>query len=394
MKDCVLIDDHLHETVRHIFGFDFPVLSCLKPEWTGATSDTVENAARLYIKRENFELMAWESRAARHARLQWIDHLADTAAVAAVEADSINAGVIANRFLIDRVSTTEIPADGDLVLAKINHGFWEQLFLISHDGYLPHIVRPTARRGYMNAYLDSRFFDSLVLLARKRAKVAQDELTFHGIDLGISFGSGDHWHDDLIDRIPRLDYEALRIVKGVHAGLTVFLSQMLPASRARFLDGAFAKQGLTNGILVSLLHDVAAKVDHLTFVVPGHLAGVRLVGLPPERQQVLHVSARFVHQAWPLMLAGVARPLLARLAAGEHVGVIVQAAVFSTLLPLYLVHAKTGLGLPGRLTFIDLGQALDLLTPRSGGSWINKKGSGFLSGVNDIPLTITSQRRG
>jgi len=98
-------------------------------------------------------------------------------------------------------------------------------------------------------------------------------------------------------------------------------------------------------------------------------------------------GGRHVHHAWPLMLAGVAVPLLARLAAGEHVAVIVQAAVFSALLPLYLLQAKEDLRLPGRLSFVDLGQALDVMTPETGSIWI-RKNHGVVSNAFTLPLSL------
>lgn len=384
------IEDHLHETLQRVLGFDFPAPALLGADWKGVAPDGVEKAASLYVNRDSREIMAWETRAARANRLQWLDHLADVASIACSDAQATNPEMIAGRFIINRLLPTVLPDTGDLILTKINHGFWEQLLLICNDGYDPLVTRPTARRGYSESYLDSRFLDALVILGRSQAKEYEGVLSFAGIDLGISFGSGDFWHGDLIARFAKLDAEMLRIIRGVHGGLSLFMSQMPEALRARFVDGAFAKKGLTDGSLASLLDSFSARVDHLAFVVPGHLAGIRLLRLAPERQQVLHVSGRIVHQAWPLMLAGVARPLLARLARGEHVGVIVQAAVFSALLPFYLVRAKADLGLPGQLSFLDLGQALDVLTPETGSTWIKKRSSDFGDDAGGLPLAIAS----
>ena len=385
------IDYHLHQTLKRVLGFEMPAPSLLKANWTAVAADVVEKAAAHYVNRERLDLMAWETRIARHSRAAWLDHLADAAAEAQRLAGLMDSSRIYDCFKVDRVAPTTLPRAGDFVLTKINHGFWEQIFLITYDGYDPFLTRPTAKRGYSQYYLESRFLDAMVILGRDQVTIADDMRSFPGINLGISFSSGDYWHDDLMARIPRLDAEKLRVLHGAEAGLSVFLSQMPAARRTHFLDGAYAKQGLIDGTLARLLASFSDEVDHLAFVVPGHLSRLRLIGLPPDRQEVLHVSERLVHQAWPIMLAGVARPLLARLAAGEHVGVIVQAAVFSALLPLYLVQAKAALGLSGRLSFIDLGQALDVLTPETGSIWIKKQRFDSLVNANKIPLMIAAE---
>ena len=55
------------------------------------------------------------------------------------------------------------------------------------------------------------------------------------------------------------------------------------------------------------------------------------------------------------------------------------------------MQAKAALGLSGRLSFIDLGQALDVLTPETGSIWIKKQRFDSLVNANKIPLMIAAE---
>lgn len=391
MNEIGIIDDHLYETISRVYGFSFPEMSFLKANFEGRAPEEVEKYAQNFKLVVGKEILAWETQVARKNRLEWLEGLTAIAAVAAEDPVNLDVSCIDARLVIRRFSPCALPNTGDFVLSKINHGFWEKIFSILHDGYLQKLMRPMSRQGIAEAHLNSRFLDAFFTLSRDKSHVQGANLEFKGLDLGISFSSGDIWHDELMSRASKLDEDTLRIIRGVKAGLSIFLSQFSSVARAHFCDGAFAKQGLRNGTLNELLESFTNQVDHLAFVVPGHLEGVRLAGLSLERQQVLYVSGKFVHQSWPLMLAGIARPILARLAAGEHVGIIIQAAVFSALLPIYLVQAKSALGLPGRLTFLDLGQALDVVAPETGKTWIQKQRSSLAIDMELFPISLQAR---
>lgn len=382
------IADHLHNVIMRIMGFSFPPDKWLYTDWSFSTAEQVENASKMFISRDSENILVWQTRSARKNREAWVESLKDTASLVVNEAQNTDATSLREKFKIERTVPTTLPSLGDFVLTKVNHGFWEQLFLITHDGYNPHITRPTALRGYRAAYLDSYFLDAFMSLCRDQTSTNESCLAIDGMIFGVSFSSGDQWHEKLLATLHKLDAEKQRIVRGVYAGLSVFLSGFPTAHQACFYDGAYAKQFLLDGSLSGLLEEVSSKADHVVFVVPSHLSGIHFTNLPLDRQTVLHVSGRVVHQAWPVTLAGVANPILMRLAAGEQVAVVVQAAVFSALLPLYLLQAKKKLGLTGRLSFLDLGQALDVLTPETGSIWIKRQESRLSPETNAIPLAL------
>ena len=63
--------------------------------------------------------------------------------------------------------------------------------------------------------------------------------------------------------------------------------------------------------------------------------------------------------------------MLARLAGDGRVLVITQSAVFAALLGFFLADARRRLPLPGTcLRYFDLGQALDVAAPETGGVWV------------------------
>ena len=75
---------------------------------------------------------------------------------------------------------------------------------------------------------------------------------------------------------------------------------------------------------------------------------------------------------------------------GETITVLVQAAVFSALLALYLHNIKRDLDLPGRLYYYDLGQALDLVSPDVGGWWVQKSRAASEAGDLSLPFELST----
>lgn len=382
------IVENLHHQISKAIGFDFPATPWLKWDWTNETSENIEKVSQAFSNRDIFDLLVWETKAAAKSRTEWLASLSDVAAKSAAFLHTASPSDIQKRTRITKHNPTSLPPEGDTVLMKVNHGFWEQVFLIAHDGYDPIITRPTAKRGFQNSYLESRFLDAIVGFTHPHVCVEGNILRFDGIQFGFSYNAGDLWNHELSARASNIDPNALRIMRGTAAGLEIFLSNFPDCSVIDFVDGAYAKQALIDGTLKQLLQDISSKVDHAAFVVPGHLAGLRFDTLAADRQSRLHVSGRLVHQAWPLALAGVGNPILQRLAAGEHVAVIVQAAVFSAMLAEYLLSAKRDLGLSGRLSLIDLGQALDILTPQTGNIWIKRVYPNLDVDLARLPLSV------
>ena len=385
------IIENLHSRLIEAFGFNFPATRWLKYDWANKSASDVENFSKHFAAIEINELLAWETKSASLSRSNWLDRMKSVACSNAANLHSSTASDIKKLTSISQYMPTSLTTcSEDTVLIKINHGFWEQIYLIINDGYDPIIMRPTAKLGYQESYLNSRFLDALLFFSRKHASVENSILKFNLIDFGFSYNNGDFWNNEISEVMTTKNPLWLKIMRGSAAGLKIFFSNFPNHSIVEFIDGAYAKQGLFDGKLFKLMSDIGEKADHIFFVVPGHLSNLRYTSIDSECQTVLHVSNNLVHESWPVALAGVGTPILERVASGEHVAVIVQAAVFSVLLAEYLLDAKKQLGLNGRITFLDVGQALDIMAPDTGSIWIKKASTSKRLNIDfsQIPLSI------
>lgn len=382
------IVDHLHLQIVKALGFDFPAYRWLEYDWSSNSAEDVEKFSKRYSAQGVNDLLAWETKSVAQSRNDWLTVMGNVACKSAASLRSSSPTDIQKRTNISQYKPASLPADGDTVLIKVNHGFWEQLFLIINESYDPVIMRPTSKLGYRKTYLDSRFLDAFVSLSRQHVQMNNNSLQFGQIKFGFSYNSGDFWNHELSEKVINENVQMLKVMRGSAAGLEIFLSNFFEYSTVNLVDGAYAKQGLFDGTLAQLLEDISIKSDHAFFVVPGHLSSLHFKSMNPKCQTILHVSQRLVHEAWPLALAGIGNPILQRVASGEHVAVIVQAAVFSAMLAEYLLTAKKNLQLTGRISFIDLGQALDVLTPETGSIWIKRVSQKLDVDISQLPLSI------
>ena len=283
-------------------------------------------------------------------------------------------------FVADRLDIAAVPdfaslADAELCYVKINHGFWEQLYaLFGHpDPERMRIQEPARFRG---PYLESGFIDALAVAIGRVARPEAGRLRFPGLHLGVSLASGSHDHPEVLARFAERPAGRRSIVMGAAIGLSAWWETLFPGLAPAFCDGSFPKRGLATGALRAALEAAAARSERIVFVVPPHLATIRLAGVGIPQETVL-VPPTTVHESWAACLTATAGHLLARLAADGRVLVITQSAVFSAVLGAFLLDARRRL-LPSdaRLRFFDLGQALDVAAPAAGGPWARQQETG------------------
>jgi hypothetical protein len=287
-------------------------------------------------------------------------------------APEVSVGTLAD-FCAARIDIAPAPdfrqhGDLDVCYVKINHGFWEQIYALfgQHDPVRMRIVDP---RKFHTRYVASAFVDALAIATQAIARTDGHRLRFEGVHIGTSIDNGTFDHDTILAGFPARDNSEQRINLGAAIGLVAWWDALFPGRCPGFCDGSFPKQGLSTGRLREALTWAADRSDRIVFVVPPHIANIRLSDTSIPQETVI-VPAKTVHESWADCLYATAAHILGRLACDGRVLVITQSAVFSALLGLFLADARRRLPQPGTcLRYFDLGQALDVATPDTGGRW-------------------------
>jgi hypothetical protein len=281
-------------------------------------------------------------------------------------------------FVTKRLDISPVPdfgalQDAEVCYVKINHGFWEQIYALfgASDSERMRIQNPAQFR---TRYVESAFLDALILALKRTARPDEQRLRFPGMHFGVSLISGSEDHHEVIATFAERRGALRPIVLGAAIGMVAWWETLFPGLKPEFYDGSFPKRGLTTGALQRALHAAARRSERIVFVVPPHLAGIRL-GVAGIEQETVIIPPETVHESWASCLSVAAGHVLARLAKDGRVLVITQSAVFSALLGTFLIDARRQLLPPGaRLMFFDLGQALDVATPATGGHWVKRQG--------------------
>lgn len=358
--------DVFAEFLGRVLALDHPpqLPTGLPPEaWQAATARLVAAAGPAFQ----------QCRHDREARLT--ANVIETAAAVTVESLTDFA---AARIEIAAAPDLEHSLPNDFCYVKINHGFWEQLYALFAPAD-PSRMRVTDPQRFRGQYLTSAFLDALAQVLKNGSHTVGDRLRFPAVHLGVSLASGTHDHLDVLSGFAARSPTEKKIVIGAAIGLVSWWATLAPGRRPAFCDGSFPKRGLATGRLHKTLARAAGCSERIVFVVPKHLAGIRLAETTIPQESLL-VSSTTVHESWAAGLHAIAGHVLGRLAADGRVLVITQSAVFSALLGFFLADAKRRL-LPAasRLTYLDLGQVLDVAAPDAGGHWARTHARGDTS---------------
>ena len=296
------------------------------------------------------------------------------AAVAAQVSPATLAWFSAARLDIASVPDFRELGDADVCYVKINHGFWEQIYALFGDPDPVRMRINDAQRvqWLRGCYINSGFADALAAATAAVARPHGPLLRFDGVYLGVSLHNGGLDHEAVLAHFPTWDAAMQRVPLGAAIGLAAWWDSLFPELRPAFCDGSLPKRGLNTGRLRETLTWAADRSDRIVFVVPPHLARVRLGGTAIPQETVV-IPAQAVHESWVDCLRAAAGHVFARLASDGRVLVMTQSAVFSALLGSFLADARRRLPLPGTvLRYFDLGQALDVAAPNAGGPWVRR----------------------
>ncbi len=268
---------------------------------------------------------------------------------------------------IQPIGLDEVFRQGGHVYTKLNHGFWEKIAFRGCQSLGAPYVRP------MKAALDPMgMFGDLVALAlaaqrRRRGAVA-------GCYLGDRFAVGLGFNDGMRES-SRQTYsgELWQAPRGAMTGCLAFLDAAAPSDRHLFADAGFPKRLVMSADMPVMAERIADGADALVFVVPPHLARIRLKGFAGDDYRLI-VPPRSIHALWPVVLAVVLGRLAEIMRTHRRVTVLVQAASLAvpmgSLLDLMRDEAPDG-----ELHVIDMGQALDVATlaTRPRGPWARRQ---------------------
>ncbi len=380
-------DDFLWDFLTSSFGYPIPRRPLHGADWGAQPVGTLNGTSTHFLRGQMPDFLSWQPEAARLQAARQAALQRDLATAAGEEARALTAERIRQRYCIETRQYCRPDFDSDIFNVKINHGFWEQYFVITADGYIPEIMRPVVKKTYVESYIDSFFCDALKLAIDRSMQRGDGAAGFGPIDFGFSFNAGGQTHEHMLVRLGDRQVTEL-IPRGVYAGSQAWFRQWGGTDRLNFSDGSFAKIGLVKGRLAETLQLSASVSDEVVFCVPPHLEKIRLLEAGQVPQSVLLLSGTLVHHVWPLMLSGVAGELVARLKEGRTITVLVQAAVFSALLGLFVSLCKRALNLPGRIYFFDLGQAMDVASPDTAGQWVKNVSQNRAFEVRNNPFGV------
>ena len=254
---------------------------------------------------------------------------------------------------------------------KVNHGFWEQVLAAGWPRRPKNIGRPVSPKHYNRIYFDTCFVDALLNSMRDSAKITNGTLAFEPIDFGVSLNNGLLSHREILDNFAELTDEDRVVGRGAMVGMLSFLECGFGASAGSFIDGGFAKRSFLSGELASWAETVPNNFDHVVYVVPPHLGKITLLDEGKIAQTVYQISGRKLLLSWLPTLYLLARGIYEKLETGEKLVVVTQSAVFSALLGCF-VHqiARTFDKATPPVSFLDLGQVLDMANPDAAASWV------------------------
>ncbi len=254
---------------------------------------------------------------------------------------------------------------------KINHGFWEQILGAGWKQKPKTIGRPVSTKQYSKMYFETCFVSALSEAMQDSATVVNGKLSFDQMDFGFSLNNGMLPHKEILQNFSELTDEDRVVGRGAMVGLLAFAERSLSASRFTFVDGGFPKRSFLSGDLAAWVEQAPHSFDRIVYVVPPHLGRIRTAIANTIPQTIYQISGHQLFLSWMPTLSLVARGIHDKLLTGERLLVVTQSAVFSALLGTVLhqiAREFDASDLP--ISFLDLGQVLDMAHPESAASWV------------------------
>ncbi len=235
--------------------------------------------------------------------------------------------------------------------SKINHGYWEQIALISSIRLEVEYFRPLVAKSWHGGFHDLL----LHLLTNSPAwKGAPPGLYAHeDSSVAIGFGNGDRLSNR--ESVGAFFSPATR---GALVGYNIYARHVIGASNLTFVDASFPKRLVWDGNFQEFLDLATLSSDMVLFVVPSHLSGIRLkscdapqtsIGIPPRR----------IYDHYCVVLPYLIGRILRHLRTVSSITIFCQGAAMSAALGIIVDVLRTRMP-EKRIRYYDLGQALDI----------------------------------
>ena len=253
--------------------------------------------------------------------------------------------------------------DKSFVYAKINHGYWQEHFLL--------LAMLSKICGWDKDFIGARFwgknrmhthtiFELIAELLSDPAPFFAESDLFLSVSVEMDTSQITSTWLILKVKIPDILPQKSSQIQAIN-GISCYFDLFPDKCNLQLYDGCIPKKLATIGGLPDLINRFISISDELIFVVPDYLKGIRLMsGKNIKTVEILvHSSELFCY--WQIAMTRIYNYLVKKIINGKKLVVLVEASTCSALLGLMISrYLKNNSDLVGRIYYLDLGQALDL----------------------------------
>ena len=255
--------------------------------------------------------------------------------------------------------------DKSFVYAKINHGYWQEHFLL--------LAMLSKICGWDKDFIGARFWGKNRMHTHTIFELIAELLFLDpapffaesDLFLSVSVGNGHFTNNEYMANLKSKNSKIFWPQKSSQIqainGISCYFDLFPDKCNLQLYDGCIPKKLATIGGLPDLINRFISISDELIFVVPDYLKGIRLMsGKNIKTVEILvHSSELFCY--WQIAMTRIYNYLVKKIINGKKLVVLVEASTCSALLGLMISrYLKNNSDLVGRIYYLDLGQALDL----------------------------------
>jgi hypothetical protein len=252
-------------------------------------------------------------------------------------------------------------ANPNIIISKMNHGFWEHLAFLHAREQHRHTYRDVNLAFRERQYLTGGFLDMLMgsMLA---ASHSPGIYRFISATTGVeSFSKclGTYW--DEAAPSPSVPYKLPEFKRGAVRGLLVF-SHLFNKRRGSdeplvFFDSYSNNLSFEEGALLSNLKSTANSDTVCLIVGPAHLNKVRVIDWPGSHS-FLCLSSTLAHAHWRINIENILSVLKHYDSQSKNVVILFQGGALGPVVAWFVNAYKAHLSID--VAFLDLGRLLDI----------------------------------